>query len=61
MPCRLPMCHQTNLRFYDDIAYDKQYTGLILDGFEGDFCLLVCVVPHWAPLFLCYVNAGSLD
>ena len=35
MPCRLPMCHQTNLRFYNDIAYDKQYTGLILGGFEG--------------------------
>lgn len=32
------MCHQTNLRFYDDIAYDKQYKGLILDGYEGDFC-----------------------
>lgn len=29
------MCHQDNLRFYDDIAYDKQYKGLILDGFEG--------------------------
>ena len=29
------MCHQNNLRFYDDIAYDKKYTGLILDGFEG--------------------------
>lgn len=39
MFCRLPMCHQTNLRFYDDIAYDKQYKGLILDGFEGDFLL----------------------
>lgn len=33
---QLPMCHQNNLRFYDDIAYDKKYTGLILDGFEGD-------------------------
>lgn len=33
------MCHQTNLRFYDDIAYDKQYKGLILDGYEGDFLL----------------------
>lgn len=29
------MCHQTNLRFYDDIAYEKQYKGLILDGYEG--------------------------
>lgn len=29
------MCHQNNLRFYDDIAYDKQYKGLILDGYEG--------------------------
>ena len=29
------MCHQNNLRFYDDIAYDRQYKGLILDGFEG--------------------------
>ena len=29
------MCHQNNLRFYGDIAYDKQYKGLILDGFEG--------------------------
>lgn len=32
----LPMCHQNNLRFYDDIAYDRQYKGLILDGYEGD-------------------------
>lgn len=31
------MCHQNNLRFYDDIAYDKQYKGLILDGYEGIF------------------------
>lgn len=31
------MCHQTNLRFYDDIAYDRQYKGLILDGYEGIF------------------------
>ena len=30
------MCHQTNLRFYNDIAYDKQYKGLILDGYEGN-------------------------
>ena len=29
------MCHQTNLRFYNDIAYDNQYKGLILDGYEG--------------------------
>ena len=29
------MCHQNNLRFYDDIAYDRQYKGLILDGYEG--------------------------
>lgn len=41
MSCRLPMCHQTNLRFYDDIAYDKQYKGLILGGFEGDLLLHV--------------------
>lgn len=39
------MCHQTNLRFYDDIAYDKQYKGLILDGYEGGFCSHVDVVP----------------
>ncbi len=31
------MCHQNNLRFYDDIAYDRQYKGLILDGYEGTF------------------------
>jgi len=31
------MCHQNNLRFYDDIAYDRQYKGLILDGYEGIF------------------------
>ena len=40
MSCRLPMCHQTNLRFYDDIAYEKQYKGLILDGFEGHSLLV---------------------
>lgn len=44
------MCHQTNLRFYDDVAYEKQYKGLILDGYEGCSllhhtvaCLLLCV------------------
>lgn len=35
------MCHQNNLRFYNDIAYDKQYSGLILDGFEGNLPLFI--------------------
>lgn len=36
------MCHQTNLRFYDDLAYDRQYKGLILDGYEGELPLPQC-------------------
>ena len=31
----LVMCHQDHLKFYDDWAYDEQYSGLVLDGDEG--------------------------
>ena len=62
------MCHQTNLRFYADIAYDKQYKGLILDGFEGDSLLNIYVVPTVGAIMfvLCqcmqpYVNALRLS
>ena len=33
---RLEMCHQNCLRFYNDIAYDSQFNGLVLDESEGD-------------------------
>src|SRR5690606_27090453 len=33
---RIEPCLQTNLRFYDDIAYDDTYNGLALSVEEGD-------------------------
>jgi len=33
---RLEMVEQNALRFYDDIAYDDTYNGLVLDSAEGD-------------------------
>ena len=33
---KLEMCHQNCLRFYNDIAYDPQFNGLVLDKSEGD-------------------------
>lgn len=33
---RLEMCHQNCLRFYEDIAYDPEFNGLVLDEAEGD-------------------------
>src|SRR5712671_1992620 len=33
---RLQMVEQNALRFYDDIAYDDTYNGLVLDNAEGD-------------------------
>src|SRR2546421_10048955 len=33
---RLEMVEQNALRFYDDIAYDDIYNGLVLDNAEGD-------------------------
>ena len=33
---RLEMCHQNCLRFYDDIAYDPEFNGLVLDETEGN-------------------------
>ena len=39
--CRLPMIHQNSMRFYDDIVYDREYNGLVLDEDEGQpGCLL---------------------
>lgn len=35
-PGRLEMVEQNALRFVDDIAYDDQYNGLVLDTSEGD-------------------------
>ncbi|DBB15447.1 TPA: hypothetical protein ACH3X3_003674 [Trebouxia sp. C0006] len=32
----LPMIHQNSMRFYNDIAYDKEYNGLVLDEDEGN-------------------------
>ena len=33
---RLEMVEQNALRFYDDIAYDDTYNGLVVDAAEGD-------------------------
>ena len=38
--CRLPMIHQNSMRFYNDIAYDKEYNGLVLDEDEGQHVAL---------------------
>ncbi len=35
-PGRLEMVEQNALRFVDDIAYDDEYNGLVLDNAEGD-------------------------
>jgi ribulose-5-phosphate 4-epimerase/fuculose-1-phosphate aldolase len=32
---KLHMCHQNCLRFYDEIAYDPEFNGLVLDEGEG--------------------------
>ena len=32
---KLHMCHQNSLRFYDEIAYDPSFNGLVLDDSEG--------------------------
>ncbi len=37
--CRLPMIHQNSMRFYNDIAYDGVYNGLVLDEDEGESAL----------------------
>ncbi len=34
--CRLPMCHQNCLRFYNDIAYDLEYNGAVNSSAEGE-------------------------
>jgi ribulose-5-phosphate 4-epimerase/fuculose-1-phosphate aldolase len=33
---RLRMCHQNSLRFFDEVAYDPVFNGLVLDDKEGD-------------------------
>lgn len=33
---KLHMCHQNCLRFYNRIAYDSQFNGLVTDDREGD-------------------------
>ena len=33
---KLHMCHQNCLRFYDEIAYDPEFNGLVLDEGEGE-------------------------
>ncbi|XP_013402792.1 uncharacterized protein LOC106168318 [Lingula anatina] len=32
----LRMCHQNSLRFYDNVAYDKEYQGFVENVCEGD-------------------------
>lgn len=36
VPGRLEMVEQNALRFVDDIAYDDEYNGLVVDNAEGD-------------------------
>ena len=36
------MIHQNSMRFYDDIVYDREYNGLVLDEDEGQFA--VCIM-----------------
>ena len=36
VPGRLEMVEQNALRFADDVAYDEQYNGLVVDDAEGD-------------------------
>ena len=36
VPGRLEMVEQNALRFADDIAYDDEYNGLVVDDAEGD-------------------------
>lgn len=36
VPGRLQMVEQNALRFVDDIAYDDEYNGLVVDNAEGD-------------------------
>lgn len=36
LPGRLEMVEQNALRFVDDIAYDDEYNGLVVDNAEGD-------------------------
>ncbi len=36
VPGRLEMVEQNALRFVDDIAYDDEYNGLVVDSAEGD-------------------------
>ncbi len=45
------MIHQNSMRFYNDIAYDKEYNGLVLDEDEGlheDESLLVSLTVWFA-------------
>lgn len=36
IPGRLQMVEQNALRYFDDIAYDDEYNGLVVDNAEGD-------------------------
>ena len=36
LPGRLEPAHQNALRFYDDVAYDDTFNGLVFDVDEGD-------------------------
>jgi ribulose-5-phosphate 4-epimerase/fuculose-1-phosphate aldolase len=33
---KLEMCHQNSLRFWNEIAYDDEFNGLVLDDDEGE-------------------------
>src|SRR3954464_384705 len=47
---RLEMVEQNALRFHDDIAYDDEYNGLVVDNAEGD--RLARLLGHKRVLFL---------
>ncbi len=51
--CRLPMIHQNSMRFYNDIAYDKEYNGLVLDEDEGQHVSLTVWFAHSLAMGIC--------
>ena len=40
------------VRFYDDIVYDREYNGLVLDDDEGQLALNLPAYQAFCPLFL---------
>lgn len=41
------MIHQNSMRFYNDVAYDREYNGLVLDEDEGQVsCSALSFLAH---------------